>query len=106
MQFFFQVILRHGEPPSTFALVSRFGPRNPDLWDKSFGTVWSCEYNGDNDLVVVDVKTILSVVAIVPHPDLEKDVPENCAGRFYIAEKLGLDVAITDSEFDVTLDSQ
>jgi hypothetical protein len=60
-------------------------------------TLWSCENQGDSALKFIDVKTIQSVVAMIPHSkpamagqqsDSESD------DRFFLVEKPGLDVAI------------
>jgi len=54
--------------------------------------MWSCEYQGDAALKFIDVKTIQSVVAMVPHtPAIEGQDPGE---RFFLVEKPGFDVAI------------
>jgi hypothetical protein len=57
-------------------------------------TLWSCENQGDLALNFIDVKTIQSVVAMIPHRPamsaLQTDHPE----RFFLVEKPGLDVAM------------
>ena len=34
---------------------------------------------------------------MVPHPEIGIDKEEDCAGRYYVAEKLGLDIIMTDA---------
>ena len=73
------------------ALMSIYTKPNPTILPKSHNTLWSCKYRGDLALRFVDVKTIQSVVAIIPHmPAIEGSL----SGRFFLVEKLGFDVAI------------
>jgi hypothetical protein len=67
----------------TFALVSKYGQPDFDLLQKSYHTLWSCESLGDAGLEVIDVQTIQSIVAMVPHL-------EDC---FFVYENVGLDMA-------------
>ena len=97
VQFFFQLSVDPNAQPSTFALISYYGPKDEDLFVKSFGTVWSCTYEGDRSLAIAEVKFMTSVVAMVPHPVIGADKEESRAGRFYVAEKLGLDIITIDS---------
>lgn len=73
------------------ALVSVYTEPDPTILRKSHNTLWSCEYKGDSSLRFVDVKTIQSVVAMIPHmPGIEGSSSE----RFFLVEKPGFDVAI------------
>jgi len=76
----------------TLALVLLYGP--PDRWllEQSHHSLWSCERQGNCGLVVVDVKNILSVVAMIPH---SPRIPGNAqvGERFFVHEKIGLEVA-------------
>lgn len=85
VQFFFQVSV-NGKTV-TLALVSLFSERDEHLYQKSHRTVWSCRYQGQAGLLVVDTKSIASVVAMVPYHHEQDD---QC---FVLVEKLGLDVA-------------
>jgi hypothetical protein len=71
------------------ALVSPYSSPHQDLLNFSRGTLWSCTFGGDASLKAVDVKTILSVVAMVPHMPFP-------GGRehFFLVEKPGLDIAL------------
>jgi len=51
-------------------------------------TLWSCEYQGDASLKFVNINTIQSVVAMIPHRPAQTD-----SDRFFLVEKPGLDVA-------------
>ena len=73
------------------ALVSVYTKPNPTILRKSHNMLWSCEYQGDSALRFVDVKTIQSVVAMIPHtPAIEG----RSSKRFFLVEKPGFDVAI------------
>ena len=51
-----------------------------------------CRYHGEGALVVIDVKSILSVVAMIPFP-FYLDGLDN---QYYMVEKIGLDVIEAD----------
>lgn len=59
------------------------------LFEFSYHTLLSCTNAGDACLQVIDVKSILSVVAMVPHLPFPGDTSE----RYFVVEKPGLDVA-------------
>lgn len=68
----------------TIAVVSMYSPPDLALLEASHYTLWSCSYQGDTALRVIDVQTIVSVVAMVPLPGSE---------RYFVVEKPGLDIA-------------
>jgi hypothetical protein len=76
-----------GETEKTLAMVSLYSPPHTGLLKQSYYTVWSCTHSGD--MMVVDVKSIVSVVAMVPH----QPFPEDTIMRVFDVEKPGLDVA-------------
>lgn len=72
------------------AVVSMFSLPDQELLDLSCHTVSSCRHDED-DVRVIDLKSILSVVGMVPHrPTLPSGVTED---RFFMVEKPGLDIA-------------
>ena len=73
------------------ALVSIYSPPNQALLDASFNTLWSCTHQGDAGLKVVDVKTISSGIAMIPHST--HNFPADTMGHFFVVKKPGLDVA-------------
>lgn len=76
-------------------MVSLYSPPNEDLLRKSFNTLYSCSYTGQENLRVVNVKTIKSVVAVIPHSIVaveDEIAAAEVAGKVFIVEKLGLDV--------------
>jgi hypothetical protein len=98
IQYFFQAICN--DETVTLALVSLYSPPDTNLLTESYGTLWSCKYQGHDDLVVVDAKAILSVVAMVPLPfplgdieiDTEQDTDSESGEYFFVVEKPGLEV--------------
>jgi hypothetical protein len=74
------------------ALVSLYSRPDPTLLRISVNTLWSCEYQGDSALRFINVKSIQSVVAMIPHvPVIEG---QDAGERFFLVEKPGLDVAM------------
>lgn len=98
VQFFFQFRLSTQEV-KTLAMVSVWGRPHEALLKVSSKTVWFSEYRGDNDIRIIDAKSIESVVAMVPEvmnlpvapsvdfETIEDLVPHN--GSF-VGEKPGL----------------
>ena len=80
------------EQEFSLALVLLYSRPCPTLLKVSVNTLWSCEYQGDSELIFIDVKSIRSVVAMIPHAPL---VDGRQAGeRFFLVEKPGFDVAV------------
>jgi hypothetical protein len=81
----------HEEGDLGLALVSLFSKPDESLLSLSVNTLWSCEYQGDRALRFINVKTIQSVVAMIPHrPEIRG---QHATERFFLVEKPGLDVA-------------
>lgn len=84
----------------TVAMVSLFGSPDAELLEKSYGTVRCVRYEGDLNLIVIDVKTIHSVVAMLPLPEhLREDEPAPVVDEaytagcsYFVVDKLGLDI--------------
>lgn len=71
------------------AIICLYSLPDEDLLQISSQTVVSCSRLAD--ICVVDVKQILSVVAMIPHtPRLPSGVTE---ARFFMMEKPGLDIS-------------
>ena len=79
------------------ALVSLYSRPDATLLQSSSNTLWSCQYQGVEGFRVVEVKSIMSVVAIVP-------LPHGDLGSCFVAEKLGLEVADLGGVFEEVLD--
>ena len=69
------------------ALVSVYGPADADLLEDSFHCLWTCEYKGSDNLRIIDISQILSVVSMQPLPFL----PGERNDLWFVAEKSGLD---------------
>ena len=67
----------------TLALISKYGQPDFDLLTKLYHMLWSCKSLSNAGLEVIDVQSIQSVVAMVPHLD----------DRFFVYKKIGLDMA-------------
>jgi len=83
----------------TLALVSMWSAPNSILLEQSHGTLYVTQYQNDNALSVIEVNTIVSVVAMVPMPpdipdeegvDLEQQM-ETGNNMFFLVERPGLE---------------
>ena len=91
VKFFFVEIF--GGEPRGLALASLYSPPNENLLRLTHDTLIVCEYKGEENLVVIPVQSILSVVAMVPFPCVPGDM-------HFMIEKIGLDVIDTDDTID------
>jgi hypothetical protein len=73
-------------PKEYKAMVSFYSCPDPTLLRESFHTLWACSLPG-NDIRVVSVMNIVSVVSMQPLPKVEGD-PD---GLWFVVEKSGLD---------------
>lgn len=92
--FYFQLqiaqISQGGQPINeTYALVSRYSSPNAGILKKSSNTYWLCTHGRIENLEVIPVKTILSVVAMIPYKPLQNDSEQ----QYFVVEKPGLEVA-------------
>jgi hypothetical protein len=74
--------------------VSIYSPLDPALLHHSYNTVWACQYQGEENLKVIDVHNIISVVAMLPLQE----------GWKFVGEKLGLEVTGLGGFADIDLD--
>ena len=79
-----------------FTLVALYSPPNQYLLRYSHGTLIACRYQGEETPVVVDVKSIVSVVAMVPF-QYNIDSLDN---YYFVIEKIGLEVVDIDTQED------
>ena len=94
VKFYFTKMSR-GETQA-FALVSLYSPPDEYLLRHSHGTLIACRYQGDATLVVINAKSILSVVAMVPF----RYAINNLDSYYFMIEQIGLDVVDTDVQED------
>ena len=80
--------------------VALLDPPDARLYESSHGTLSVHKYNGDDNLIVVDIKSIRSSIALVPFPppDNPTDADRNL---FFMFDDLGFDVAEMDLDADV-----
>lgn len=75
-----------------FALISLYSPPNEYLLTSTQSTLAVSRYCGERALMVIDAKSILSVVAMIPFPFLVDGHGE----QFFMVEQIGLDVLEVD----------
>jgi len=86
-----------GDTPRALALVSIYSPPDEYLLRHTHTTLAVCRRQGEEVLVVIDAKSILSAVAIVPFPFIVGGYDE----QYFVVEKIGLDVLeVHDDEGD------
>ena len=78
------------------ALASLFSPPDEYLLRHSHTTLIVCEHQGGEALIVIDAKSILSVIAAVPFPF----VVGGRNNQYYMVEKIGLDILEADVDVD------
>ena len=98
--YYFQALVKEIE--TTLALVSLYSLPHEELLEYSHRTLLSCVYEGDAHLQVIDIKSIMSVVAMVPH----NPFPGDSLDRFFVVEKPGLDVACLGGVVEVAPDEE
>ena len=98
VRFFFEFEVR-GER-RTLAMVSMFSAPDKTHLADSFNTLAVCEHLGDRGVKVIDAKSLLSVISMVPfklalrEEELVKPAIVAAAEhQFFVCEKLGLAVA-------------
>ncbi|EJD44282.1 hypothetical protein AURDEDRAFT_65417 [Auricularia subglabra TFB-10046 SS5] len=74
----------------TMAMLSLFGQPDIALLRRSAFTLWSCE-RPTGEMMVLDYHLIKSVIAMVPFSEAIQGA--DFAGRVFVVEKIGLDVA-------------
>jgi hypothetical protein len=88
--YFFKIF---GVELRAFALVSLFSPPNEHILKSTQTTLPVCRYYGERMLMVIDVVSILSVVAMIPYPFFIDGHGE----QYFMVEQIGLDVIEVDS---------
>lgn len=74
----------------TYAMISLYGRPDRAILAQSSRALWACEYLGSENLHIVRVEKIRSVVSMIPLPAL----PGEEDGRWFVVEKPGIDSAI------------
>lgn len=78
------------------ALVTLYSDPHAYLLEQSYGVLASCTKLGGASLQVIEISTIQSVVAMIPHHPMVHGVAED--GRYFLAEKMGMEIARFDAE--------
>ena len=98
MKYFFNAMVNNTR--RTLALVSVYSRPDEDLFKRSNWTVWSVTEGGQNGLQVIDAKSILSVVSVIPHNHhVNADASDV---RFFVWEQMGMDMALLSRPGDAT----
>ncbi|KJA14867.1 hypothetical protein HYPSUDRAFT_149831 [Hypholoma sublateritium FD-334 SS-4] len=79
-----------------YALISQYGPPDADMLEDSYQQLWACEYRGDQELKVISISDIVSVVSMQPLPPMDGE-PGNL---WFVVEKSGLDDIILTGYVD------
>ena len=86
MQYYFRAQI--GGRVGTYALVSEYSAPDPTLFSKSSGALFVSRYYGQDCLKVINAKSILSAVAMVPYPHAGLG-----SGKWhFLVEKMGLEM--------------
>ncbi len=91
----FYFLLEAAEDPgdrNAFAMVVPWSPPDQELWEMSSHTLWSCPPLDYENIAVIPVKWIRSVISMGPHRvHIIKDVAlrERLRGRWHIVHNLG-----------------
>jgi hypothetical protein len=83
-----------GGEAGAFALVSKFSRPNDYLLSSTQDTLIVCRHQGEEGLVVVDAKSILSVVAMVPF----RYAVDGLNNYYFVIEQIGLDIVEVDTQ--------
>ena len=81
-----------GDELQAFGLVSLYLPPNKHLRQITHDTLVVCEFQGEGALVVIDIKSILAIIAMVPFPFLI----DGRGDQYFMIEQVGLDVVDGD----------
>ena len=74
------------------AMVSLYSLPNEAMLRESSGALYACSYLGQNDLCIISLSDILSVVSMQPLPPHPLDPPN----LWFLVEKTGLDMMEID----------
>lgn len=77
------------------ALITLYSDHHPYLLEQSYGVLASCTKLGEASLQVIDISTIQSVVAMIPHHPRVHGVAEE---RYFLVEKMGMEITRFGSE--------
>ncbi|KAI9467136.1 hypothetical protein BJY52DRAFT_1111656 [Lactarius psammicola] len=91
VQFYFRS--KHTGAECAYALISVWSEPDPQLLNESSQAVYACVYHGQDNLRVIEAKSITAVVAMVPMRPADGDHSD----LFFLIDKPGLDtMALAD----------
>lgn len=104
VQYYFNLLVNNTS--CALAMVSVYSSPDLEMLKESCNTVWACDYQGQAHLVVIEAKTITSVVAMVPFPaagrgGVRAAESARTVGKYFLVEKPGLEVATMNEVQDV-----
>ena len=79
-----------------YALVSMWSEPEQQLLGQSYSTLYICMYMGMGGLHVINIKSIMSVVVLIPMKPSDGDK----SAWFFVVEKPGLDALIIGERDD------
>jgi hypothetical protein len=97
VQYFFNAIVNDAR--ITLVVVTLYSRPDEDLFKQLNWTVWSVTEQGESGLQVIDAKTILSVISVIPHN--HHVCADSSDERFFIWEQMGMDMALLSSHGDI-----
>ncbi|KAJ3753755.1 hypothetical protein EV360DRAFT_52925, partial [Lentinula raphanica] len=77
------------ENKHAYAMVSIYGRPDHDLLQQSSNALWACEYLGSQNLHVIPVSQLQSVVSMQPLPVFPHEV--HLVGWWFVVQKAGID---------------
>ena len=84
------------------AVVSLYSQPDLTMLVSSSNTMVSCVHQDNAGLAVISVRSILAGITMVPHT-----IPTTPAEtRYFVVEKMGLDITLMDGIVEVTVDEE
>lgn len=72
----------------TLAAVNLFAEADPDVFQKSYGTLHLCTYLGTDGIQIIDAKWIMKVVGMVPFKYLHGETDYSEGRQYFAVEKM------------------
>ncbi|KAM6490927.1 hypothetical protein JOM56_013631, partial [Amanita muscaria] len=85
VQYFFQINLNNAS--YTLAMVSPYSEPHTTMLRESHGSLYVCERLDEHQMMVIDIKSIQSVVAMIPFPLRPEESNQGLENHFFMVEK-------------------
>ena len=92
----FYFLKTFGGTSEALAIISLYSPPDNYLLYIIHNALCVCKYQGEDSIVVINVKSILSVIVMVPFPFTLRGHGD----QYFMIEQIGLDVAEVDATED------